>query len=70
MATPIDFVEQQWEEWQANNPASSFIHIDEAAVSAERFRNTQFSKGIGDNGGGCLHAVGHICRIARPVAEK
>ena len=29
MATPIEFVEKQWEEWQEKNPVSSFEHIDE-----------------------------------------
>jgi hypothetical protein len=28
MATPLEFVEKQWDEWQANNPADSFPHID------------------------------------------
>ena len=30
MATPIEFVEKQWEEWQEKNPVSSFEHIDES----------------------------------------
>jgi hypothetical protein len=29
MATPIEFVEKQWEEWSDKNPSSSFEHIDE-----------------------------------------
>jgi hypothetical protein len=29
MATPIEFVEKQWSEWQEKNPVSSFEHIDE-----------------------------------------
>ena len=29
MATPIEFVEKQWTEWQEKNPVSSFEHIDE-----------------------------------------
>ena len=28
MATPIEFVDKQWVEWQENNPVSSFKHID------------------------------------------
>ena len=28
MATPIEFVDKQWEEWQENNPPSSIDHID------------------------------------------
>ena len=29
MATPIEYVEKQWEEWQEKNHPSSFEHIDE-----------------------------------------
>ena len=29
MATPIEFVEKQWQDWQDKNPADSFEHIDE-----------------------------------------
>ena len=29
MATPIEFVEKQWNEWQENNPVDKFEHIDE-----------------------------------------
>ena len=29
MATPIEFVEKQWQDWQEKNPTSSFEHIDE-----------------------------------------
>ena len=29
MATPIEFVEKQWQDWQEKNPAEKFIHIDE-----------------------------------------
>jgi len=29
MATPIEYVEKQWEEWSDKNPPSSFEHIDE-----------------------------------------
>jgi hypothetical protein len=29
MATPIEFVEEQWQKWQENNPADKFQHIDE-----------------------------------------
>jgi len=32
MATPIEFVEKQWSEWQEANPPSSFEHIDEAEL--------------------------------------
>ena len=29
MATPIEFVEKQWNDWQEKNPVESFEHIDE-----------------------------------------
>jgi len=29
MATPIEYVEKQWQEWKDKNPSSSFEHIDE-----------------------------------------
>ena len=32
MATPIEFVEKQWADWQQANPPSSFEHIDEAEL--------------------------------------
>ena len=32
MATPIEFVEKQWNEWQEKNPVDSFEHIDEATM--------------------------------------
>jgi len=32
MATPIEFVEKQWKEWQDNNLPSSFEHIDEESM--------------------------------------
>lgn len=32
MATPIEFVEKQWEEWKDKNPPSSFEHIDEESM--------------------------------------
>ena len=28
MATPIDYVDKQWEEWKEKNPVESFEHID------------------------------------------
>jgi hypothetical protein len=32
MATPIEFVEKQWDEWSAANPPEKFGHIDEAIL--------------------------------------
>jgi len=29
MATPIEYVEEQWQAWQEKNPANKFEHIDE-----------------------------------------
>jgi len=28
MSTPVEYVDQQWKEWQDNNPPSNFEHID------------------------------------------
>ena len=33
MATPIEFVDKQWVEWQENNPVSSFKHIDKEELT-------------------------------------
>ena len=35
MATPIEFVEKQWEEWQEANPPESFEHIDEDVMKKQ-----------------------------------
>jgi hypothetical protein len=32
MATPIEYVEKQWNDWQEKNPANSFQHIDESLM--------------------------------------
>jgi len=32
MATPIEFVEEQWTKWQEENPADKFEHIDEESM--------------------------------------
>jgi hypothetical protein len=32
MATPIEYVEKQWNDWQEKNPANSFQHIDESSM--------------------------------------
>jgi len=32
MATPIEFVEEQWKKWQDNNPVDKFEHIDEESM--------------------------------------
>ena len=32
MATPIEYVEKQWKDWQEKNPADTFEHIDEGAM--------------------------------------
>ena len=33
MATPIEYVDKQWVEWQENNPVSSFKHIDKEQLT-------------------------------------
>jgi len=32
MATPIEYVEEQWQKWQENNPVDKFEHIDEESM--------------------------------------
>jgi hypothetical protein len=32
MATPIEYVEKQWNDWQEKNPVNSFQHIDETTM--------------------------------------
>jgi hypothetical protein len=32
MATPIEFVEEQWKKWSEANPSTSFKHIDESVL--------------------------------------
>ena len=32
MATPIEFVDKQWKEWQEKNPVEKFEHIDEESM--------------------------------------
>ena len=32
MATPIEYVEKQWNDWQEKNPVNSFQHIDESSM--------------------------------------
>ena len=33
MATPIEYVDEQWQKWVADNPASSFKHIDQEQLT-------------------------------------
>jgi len=33
MATPIEYVDEQWQRWVADNPASSFKHIDQEQLT-------------------------------------
>lgn len=33
MATPIEYVDKQWTEWQESNPSSSFKHIDKEELT-------------------------------------
>ncbi len=33
MATPIEYVDKQWQQWQNENPASSFKHIDKEELT-------------------------------------
>lgn len=43
MATPIEFVDKQWEEWQDKNPASSFAHIDTEELKDNLVRDLEYA---------------------------
>jgi len=43
MATPIEFVEKQWEEWQEDNPPSSFEHIDEVNMKEVLIKDLEYA---------------------------
>jgi len=43
MATTIEFVEKQWEEWQEDNPPSSFEHIDEVNMKEVLIKDLEYA---------------------------
>lgn len=43
MATPIEFVDNQWEEWQDKNPATSFAHIDTEELKDNLIRDLEYA---------------------------
>jgi len=43
MATPIEYVEKQWTEWQEKNPTSSFEHIDETQLKEVLIRDLTYA---------------------------
>jgi Domain of unknown function (DUF4338) len=46
MATPIEFVDKQWEEWQENNPASSFNHVDTDGLKETIIRDLTYASAM------------------------
>lgn len=43
MATPIEYVEKQWEEWQAENPPETFEHIDEVSMKEKLIKDLTYA---------------------------
>ena len=43
MATPIEFVDKQWQEWQENNPADSFNHIDTEELKSSLIKDLEYA---------------------------
>lgn len=43
MATPIEFVEKQWSEWQDENPPETFEHIDEASMKEKLIKDLTYA---------------------------
>ena len=46
MATPVEFVEKQWEEWQAANPPESFEHIDEDKMKEQLISDLTYASNM------------------------
>ena len=43
MATPIEFVEKQWDEWSSNNPSQKFEHIDEGHMKEALIKDLTYA---------------------------
>ena len=43
MATPIEFVDKQWEEWPDKNPAGSFTHIDTDSLKQSLIKDLEYA---------------------------
>ena len=46
MATPIEYVEEQWQKWQEENPASSFTHIDEKILKQNLIEDLTYASNM------------------------
>ena len=46
MATPIEYVEKQWDEWQENNPPESIEHIDETELKKVLIEDLQHASAM------------------------
>ena len=43
MATPVEYVEKQWTQWQAENPPETFEHIDEASMKEKLIKDLTYA---------------------------
>ena len=43
MATPIEFVEKQWDEWSSSNPVEKFEHIDEGHMKEALIKDLTYA---------------------------
>jgi len=46
MATPIEYVDEQWQKWQEENPASSFNHIDEKILKQNLIEDLTYASNM------------------------
>ena len=46
MATPIDYVNKQWDEWSSNNPVDSFAHIDTETLKKVLIQDLTYASGM------------------------
>jgi len=46
MATPIEYVEEQWEKWSETNPSSKFEHIDEGNMKEVLIKDLTYASKI------------------------
>jgi hypothetical protein len=46
MATPIEFVEEQWQKWQEENPATTFTHIDEEILKKNLIEDLTYASNM------------------------
>jgi len=46
MATPIEYVEEQWQKWQEENPATAFTHIDEKILKQNLIEDLTYASNM------------------------